>query len=101
MYIGKVGKHSKRVDAALPGKHTRQLYEDRPWKERNMLAQLRTDMSVLNNSLYRVRQVASDKCACGREQESVPHFLFRCNKWTRHRRELSNARKRNEATFHS
>src|SRR5882757_894721 len=29
----KVGVHSKRVDTALPGKHTRRLYDRLPWKE--------------------------------------------------------------------
>lgn len=47
-----VGQHSKRVDAALPGKHTKDLYGSFPWKERNVLAQLRTDMSRLNNTLH-------------------------------------------------
>ncbi|GCB24364.1 hypothetical protein AAWM_07249 [Aspergillus awamori] len=36
----KVGKHVKRVDAALPSKHTRQLYDRLSWKEARVLAQL-------------------------------------------------------------
>ncbi|PTB47495.1 hypothetical protein M431DRAFT_102124 [Trichoderma harzianum CBS 226.95] len=35
----KVGKHAKRIDAALPGNHTRLLYDELPWKERSVLAQ--------------------------------------------------------------
>jgi hypothetical protein len=31
------GKHSKRVDTALPGKHTRQLYNKLSWKEASVL----------------------------------------------------------------
>jgi ribonuclease HI len=38
----KVRRHSKRIDAALPGKHTKQLYDQLSWKEANVLAQLRT-----------------------------------------------------------
>jgi hypothetical protein len=34
----KVGKHIKRVDMALPGKHTRQLYDQLSWKEASVLA---------------------------------------------------------------
>jgi hypothetical protein len=83
-----IGKHSKRVDAALPGLHTRQLHVDRPWIERNVLAQMRTDMTRLNNSLYRMKAVPSRQCACGHEPETVAHFLFRCAIWEEHRREM-------------
>ncbi|EFY94484.2 hypothetical protein MAA_10063 [Metarhizium robertsii ARSEF 23] len=78
-----VGKHSKRVDAALPGQHTRQLYDNRPWIERNILAQMRTDMTRLNNSLYRIHAAPSRHCACGHEQETVAHFLFSMHKMGR------------------
>ena len=83
-----VGLHSRRVDAALPGKHTLQLYDNRTWKERSVLAQLRTDMGKLNNSLYRMKVVASRQCACGHERETVAHFLFRCQQWTEYRTEM-------------
>ncbi|CRL30028.1 Nematode reverse transcriptase-like [Penicillium camemberti] len=33
-----VGRHSRRVDTALPGKHTRQLYNRLSWKEASVLA---------------------------------------------------------------
>jgi hypothetical protein len=46
-----VGKHSKKIDTALPGKHTRELYDTRTWMEATILAQLRTGMSRLNESL--------------------------------------------------
>ncbi|KID81208.1 Ribonuclease H domain protein [Metarhizium guizhouense ARSEF 977] len=85
---GDVGKHSKRVDAALPGEHTRQLYDDRPWVERNVLAQMRMDMSRLNNSLYRIKAAPSRQCACGHEAETVAHFLFRCTRWSTYRTEM-------------
>ena len=84
----KVGKHSKRIDAALPGEHTVLLYDERPWKKRNALAQLRTGMSALKNYLYQMKQSASDQCDCGAERETVAHFLFRCTKWTMHRKEM-------------
>lgn len=83
-----VGKHSKMVDAALPGQHTRQLYDDRPWKERNVLSQMRTDMTRLNNSLYRINATPSRQCACGYERETVAHFLFRCPRWDAYRTEM-------------
>ena len=83
-----VGKHSKRVDAALPGKHTRQLYDRLSWKEASVLAQLRTGMARLNGYLYRINVAESDQCACGQARETVEHFLFRCQRWTTHRTEM-------------
>lgn len=83
-----VGRHSKRVDAALPGKHTRQLYDRLSWKEASVLAQLRTGMARLNGYLHRINVAESDQCACGQARETVKHFLFRCRRWTTHRTEM-------------
>ncbi|THC88429.1 hypothetical protein EYZ11_012122 [Aspergillus tanneri] len=84
----KVGKHIKRVDAALPGKHTRQLYDRLSWKEASVLAQLRTGMARLNGYLYRINAAQTDQCVCGQARETVEHFLFRCRKWTACRAEM-------------
>ncbi|KAJ9481395.1 hypothetical protein VN97_g12085 [Penicillium thymicola] len=83
-----VGKHAKRVDAALPGKHTQQLYDRLSWKEASVLAQLRTGIARLNGYLYRINVAQTDQCACGQARETVEHFLFRCRKWTTHRTEM-------------
>ncbi|KAJ5100792.1 hypothetical protein N7456_006844 [Penicillium angulare] len=83
-----VGKHAKRVDAALPGKHTRLLYDQLSWKEATVLAQLRTGMARLNGYLYRINAADTDQCACGQAKETVEHFLFRCRKWSALRTEL-------------
>ncbi|KAL4414801.1 hypothetical protein CABS03_02008 [Colletotrichum abscissum] len=40
-----VGAFSKKIDVALPGKHTRELYDELSWKEASILAQLRTGMT--------------------------------------------------------
>jgi exonuclease III/ribonuclease HI len=84
----KVGSHSKRVDAALPGKHTKRLYDRLSWKEASVLAQLRTGMARLNAYLHRIGVAPSDQCACGQARETVEHFLFRCRKWTAYRTEM-------------
>ena len=83
-----IGRHSKRVDAALPGKHTRQLYDRLSWKEASVLAQLRTGMARLNGYLFRINAAETDQCACGQARETVDHFLFRCRKWTAHRTQM-------------
>jgi exonuclease III len=83
-----VGKFSKMVDAALPGKHTRLLYDGLSRREASVLAQLRTGMARLNGYLFRISIAASQQCACGQAIETVEHFLFRCTKWTTHRTEM-------------
>ncbi|CEJ61866.1 Putative Reverse transcriptase [Penicillium brasilianum] len=85
---GNVGRHVKRVDAALPGKHTRQLYDPLSWKEASVLAQLRTGMARLKSYLCRINVADTNQCACGQASETVEHFLFRCRKWTTHRTEM-------------
>ena len=66
-----VGRYSKNIDTALPGKHTRALYEDLPWNERTVLAQLRTYMIRLNGYLHQIRAVPSSQCACELERETI------------------------------
>ena len=83
-----VGKHSKRVDTALPGKHTRQLYDRLSWKEASVLAQLRTGKARLNEYLYQIKAAPTDQCDCGCARETVEHFLFRCSRWTAYRTEI-------------
>ncbi|EXL39262.1 hypothetical protein FOCG_18129 [Fusarium oxysporum f. sp. radicis-lycopersici 26381] len=83
-----VGRHSRKVDSALPGKHTRLLYDQLPWKETSVLAQLRTGIARLNGYLYQIGAAVTDECPCGQAKETVEHFLFRCVKWTAQRKEM-------------
>jgi hypothetical protein len=84
----KTGKLSKKVDIALPGKHTRILYDQLTQKEASVLAQLRTGIARLNSYLFLIKAAPSDQCACGEARETVEHFLFRCPKWATHRTEM-------------
>ncbi|EEA18516.1 conserved hypothetical protein [Talaromyces marneffei ATCC 18224] len=84
-----IGKYSKAIDIALPGKHTRSLYDRLNRKEAETLAQLRTGMTRLNSYLNRIGAVDSDLCACGQASETVEHFLFRCTKWTTKREDMN------------
>jgi hypothetical protein len=49
-----VGKYSKRIDRALPGRHTHILYDGLKRKEAIVLAQLRTGMTRLNSYLSKI-----------------------------------------------
>lgn len=83
-----VGRYSKAIDTALPGKHTRRLYDGLSRKEASVLAQLRTGIARLNSFLHRIGVANTDQCDCGHARETVNHFLFRCRRWTTHRREM-------------
>ncbi|KAM5528512.1 reverse transcriptase [Fusarium oxysporum f. sp. phaseoli] len=74
----RVGGHSKRIDRALPGKHTKVLYDSLKRREADVLAQLRTGMARINSYLNKIGAVESDMCECGRAPETMEHFLFRC-----------------------
>jgi hypothetical protein len=92
-----IGKYSKWIDRALPGPHTCLLYDPLTNQEACILAQLRTGMIRLNSYLFRIGAETSADCTCGRAQETVKHFLFRCTRWTAFRDEMlqcTNARKK-------
>ena len=84
----RVGKYSREVDAALPGKHTRTLYDTLKRIEARTLAQLRTGMARLNGYLHQIGAAESDQCECGQARETVKHFLFRCTKWEAYRTQM-------------
>lgn len=75
-----IGIYSKKLDNALPGNHTRELYDSLNRPEANILAQLRTGMTHLNKYLRRISASASDQCACRQEKETMEHYLFRCTR---------------------
>jgi hypothetical protein len=86
--IGKVGEYTRKLDAALPGKHTCLLYNSFKRTEASILAQLRTGMAQLNGYLHRIGAIETDLCACGQAKETVEHFLFRCSRWNQYRERM-------------
>ncbi|KAF6525751.1 hypothetical protein HZS61_011546 [Fusarium oxysporum f. sp. conglutinans] len=85
-----VGGYSKRLDKALPGKHTRTLYDALKRRESDILVQLRTGMARVNRYLHRIGAAETDTCDCGQEEETVEHFLFRCPRWDEQREHMRN-----------
>jgi len=88
----KVGAFSKRVDCALPGKHTVMLYDTLIKPEARVLVQLRTGMIRLSGYLHRIGARDSPACPCGHAVETVNYFLFAIGCCGRHTP--------NEATSH-
>ena len=82
------GKFTHRIDKALPGKHTETLYKGRSKVEAGVLCQLRSGMCRLNGYLAKIGAAEWSMCECGRESESVDHFLFRCPQWLEQRESL-------------
>ncbi|OBS17458.1 hypothetical protein FPOA_12095 [Fusarium poae] len=58
-----VGNYSKRIDRALPARHTQALYDS------------------CNSYLSKIGAAESDMCDCGCGPETMEHFLFRCSRW--------------------
>ena len=47
-----------------------------------------TNLNHTMPTLARINAVESDQCRCGRGEESVDHFLFRCPRWSIFRGEI-------------
>jgi hypothetical protein len=85
------GKFTRAFDSALPGKHTRLLYDGLNRQEAALLAQLRTGHNGLRGFLSAIQQSDTETCACGEETESVRHFLFQCTRWDHLRNDMIQA----------
>jgi ribonuclease HI len=86
-YGAKTGKHLQKIDKALPGSHTKRMYNTLNRIAASILVQLRTNISRLNTYLYKIKVTETDKCECG-ATETVPHFLFCCPRWSVQRRDM-------------
>jgi hypothetical protein len=80
------GRRLREIDATLPGKHVKLLYDKLTRAEAQVLAQLRIDHSKMRAFLFRIGAVDDDKCECGRGRENTRHFLLHCQRY-RHMRD--------------
>jgi len=97
-----VGKFTRELDTALPGRHVKKLYDGLNRQEASILAQLRTGKTRLRGYLYDIGKEETEMCDCGVERETVEHFLFRCIKWEEAREKLATVTsdKQNDLSFH-
>jgi ribonuclease HI len=81
------GEHLRHIDAKLPSRHTRRLYDTLPRNRAYLLTQLRTGHSWLatHAKLHRFRD--DDKCICG-GKETVVHVLVDCPRLREPRQKL-------------
>lgn len=82
------GQYTWKMDQALPGKHTLQLYGSLTSDRASILIQARTGHCRLNQYLARGGLVDSAKCGCGDDEETVRHVILSCPQWAEARREL-------------
>ena len=82
------GKFIKQLDRALPGPHTKQLYNGISSEQASILIQLRTSNCKLNSYLVKIGASETSGCLCGAENETVQHFLFSCPRWKIERRDI-------------
>lgn len=83
-----VGRFTKSFDKVLPGPHTSLLYNGKQKIHASVLCQLRSGINRLNKYQARINAAEFGQCRCGRGEESVDHFLFRCPRWSIFRGEI-------------
>jgi len=79
------GQFTRRIDRALPGKHTLLLYNSLNRREAAILSQLQTGRARVNKYLSKIGAAESELCDDCQQIESIPHLLFTCRKWEQHR----------------
>jgi hypothetical protein len=83
------GWFTRSIDKALPGKHTKKLYDNLTREEASILTQLRTGHASLNGFLFSINRTDNAICQCGENDESVQHFLFQCKQWDHLREDMT------------
>lgn len=83
-----VGAFTRKLDGALPQRHTLKLYNNTTTQESPTFIQLRTDNNRLRKYLYRRKLAESDQCECGQSEDPARHLLLEYPKWEAQRRML-------------
>lgn len=81
-----VGVFTRKLDGALPQRHTMRLYNGLSTQESAILIQFRTDHNRLRKYLYRQKLADSDQCECGQNEDLTRHLLLECPIWEAERR---------------
>jgi len=69
--------------------HGRKLYGKMESRKRmTWLVQLRSEHCGLNYYLHRMKKIDEPQCECGKEKETVEHYLLRCERYLEQRKTL-------------
>ncbi|TKA63056.1 hypothetical protein B0A49_08854 [Cryomyces minteri] len=82
------GKYTRRLDGALPGRHTLRLYGALSSDEASVLMQCRSNHSFLRTYLARIGREQSGRCECGQADEMIRSVLAYCPRWQEQRQLL-------------
>jgi hypothetical protein len=82
------GRYTWKMDQALPGKHTLQLYGSLTSDQVSILIQARTGHCRLKKNLTRGGIADSAKCECGNDEQTVRHVILSCPQWVEARKVL-------------
>jgi hypothetical protein len=74
--IGLAGQYTWKMDQALPGRHTLQLYGSLTSDQASILIQARTGHCRLNQYLSRAGLRDDTKCGCGDNDETIKHVFL-------------------------
>jgi hypothetical protein len=81
------GRYTWKMDQALPGKLTLQLYGSLTSDQTSILMEARMRHCRLNQYLARGGTVDSADCECGNDKEVVRNVVLSCSRWAERRRE--------------
>lgn len=76
------GKYTWKLDQALPGKHTRKLYDGLTSYGASILIQARTEHCYLRSCLFGLKLSDTSECECGAGRETTRHVILQCQRWT-------------------
>lgn len=85
------GRFTGELDHALPGKHTKKLYDRLSRGQAVVLSQLRTEKNQPNYYLAKAKITESETCECKREPETVGHIMLGCPRRTAERAKMLSA----------
>lgn len=76
------GQRIRNIDSTEPGTKFANILSNLTRPAASLIVQLRTRHIALNGFLARIKAVDSPLCQRCQEPESIPHFLFRCRRYT-------------------
>ena len=88
---GKLSVNSKYMNGMKPGKCFIKEFNELSRSESSIISKLRTEHIELNkytNIVYAKGEQTSPMCSCGKEEETVKHYLMKCENYNEQRKEM-------------
>ena len=82
------GHFTRKLDQALPQRHTLKLYNKLSIIDASILIQLRSGHAKLNKYLHRIKKANSAQCRYSYLEESIRHFVIEYSTWANQRKAI-------------